>query len=156
MINHQQYLALVQAHLDERFDPLEDPKVVAFLDAHPEHLTTFAELRANLRALAQQPPVPMAAASPADHRWHYLGAAAAATLLVVLGWTLRSITATSATTEPTTHRHPSRIHPPRILMSSLEELEPTLRPAAFYTVRDPLVQTTTFTLEAYQDRSELR
>lgn len=46
--------------------------------------------------------------------------------------------------------------PSRILAACLQEIEPRLHAAANFTVHEPLVQTTKTTLEAYEQRSELR
>ena len=46
------YIDRVHASLDARTDPLDDPAVVAFLDAHPEQLDAFARLCSDVRVLA--------------------------------------------------------------------------------------------------------
>jgi anti-sigma factor RsiW len=161
VIDECEYITRLHRHLDERLEPLDDPELVAFLDAHPHHLEAFAAMRADFEALklvpqsAGESATDIRRAPATEPTWQrsfrHPIPAAAAVLLIALGWQLRALTMTN----DSDNRHqPTR--PPRILSASIEELEATLRPAAFYTVRDPMVRTTTFTLEAYEGRSELR
>lgn len=71
--------AAVHEALDARRDPLDDPSVIAALEADPAALAEFAALRAGLRALP--------AAAPARRRLlpFALALAAAAALLVLAG-----------------------------------------------------------------------
>ncbi len=172
MIDYREYRQRVNRYLDERREPLDDPQVVAFLDAHPEHLQAFSEECADLEAVATVPVATMPVATmpvaksigtptvqvPTKRRWLYAAAAAA---LFGLGWLAASGLAanehTVRTANPDNQSYAeSAARPSRILSATLHEVEPTLRPAAFYTVHDPLVRTATITLEAYEQRSELR
>lgn len=179
MIDYREYRVRVNRDLDEHREPLEDPQVVAFLDAHPEHLQAFAEERADLEQVAELPPT---AATDASPRRPWLVAAAAVVLfgLAWFAWSdsdqgvgsnhsrgdsaqvkiaqadaARANTARVNTTRANTSGN-STERRSRILFATLHEVEPTVRPAAFYTVRDPLVHTANMTLEAYEQRSELR
>lgn len=52
MIDFAEYQSRLQQSLDERRDPLDDSKLQAFLEAHPEHLQAFAEQRSVLETIA--------------------------------------------------------------------------------------------------------
>jgi len=159
MIAYEEYRARLDQCLDERREPLDDGQIVAFLDAHPECLEEFAELRADLRAVTQT-----TASTPTAARPHMLTVAAAC---LVIGFGVSQLLTSNGgltSNGDLSHNEPAPAHPnqpdplrrSRILSASLKEVEPRLHAAANYTLHEPLVQTKTITLEAYEHRSELR
>lgn len=136
-MNAARFHARVEACFDERIDPLDDPAVVAFLDAHPEHLPAFAERRACIAAVT-------ALGTPRDnapHRrrpWLLLAGAAAAALAIVM---LRL---------DTDQRPPSSF-----LASTVHETRPRANVAASFELRQVIASSTT-RLELYERRTEPR
>jgi hypothetical protein len=129
----------VQEHFDARRDPLDDPQVLAFLDAHPEQLPAFATLLGTLRQLP--------AAARRRVRWRaplLLAGAAAIAFAVVWAWRPPRTVAPEAT--PTS----------RIFAAELQEIRPRLHAAVQFSLRQPLLADTTTTLEAYERRSHAR
>ena len=59
---------LLHAALDERRDPLDDARIVAWLDAHPHALEAFAMASARQRELPSLQPVASAEAGPRRRR----------------------------------------------------------------------------------------
>lgn len=182
MIAYEEYRTRLDQCLDERREPLDDGEIVAFLDANPECLEEFADLRADVRAVTQiSPPAPSGA------RPQLLTVAAAC---LVIGFAVSQLltgnneaapvhsphadspqtgsppqTGSHQTGSPQTDSHqtgstasnqPTPARRSRIVSASLKEVEPRLHAAASYTLHEPLVQTNTITLEAYEQRSELR
>lgn len=168
MIDHQEYRARLTRCLDDRREPLDDTELVAFLDAHPEHLDDFASERADLREVASLPSTTLPSTILPSKilprpKWRApITAAAAATF--ALGWGIwQAVPGDFSTGEGTARVAASTAtgtglgqRPSRILSASLLEVEPRLHAAANYTVHERLVQNARITLEAYEQRSELR
>jgi len=129
----------VQEHFDARRDPLDDPQVLAFLDAHPEQLPAFATLLGTLRQLP--------AAAGRRVRWRPpLLLAGAATIAIAVTWAWRQPRAIEPLTPPVS----------RIYAAELQEIRPRLHAAVQFSLRQRLLADTTTTLEAYERRSHPR
>lgn len=170
MIDHDTFLARVDACLDERRDPLDDADVVAFLDAHPEHLQAFAEQRADLHALAGLPAAADRGGEPATARRAprrrrllplLAATAVAAGVAFAVAFDDRGDSPGVAPSEVTPpDRDPPEVDPPidgpppraasRILSASLETHTTRAYASVDYTVFRPLVQDTHTTFETYE------
>lgn len=136
-MNSAAFHARVQECFDARIDPLDDDRVCAFLDAHPEHLPAFAELRACLAAVPSLDEPVM----PRPRRrlpWLLFVTSAAAVLAVVS-------TRSDAPPRP----------PSRILATSMRELRPRANAAASFEVRQVIASPST-RLEIFERRTEPR
>lgn len=127
------YIDRVHASLDARTDPLDDPAVVAFLDAHPEQLDAFARLCSDVRVLA----TPLVRHRRPRLRWRLATAAAAAALGAAL-------------------YQPTAPHTGRILTAHFEEQRPSTRRTATFTLRSVLCATATAQIETWQHLTEPR
>ena len=139
MIDHEAFRSRLDACLDERRDPLDDPEVVAWLDQHPEQLDAFAQQREDLRQLSSRP-------GPARaRRWRRAAAVGglAGAAAAVVAWTLLTPPA------PPPRR-------PRILSAELVEIAPRLDASVTVTLRAPLLETESTVLESWQRRSRPR
>lgn len=133
-MNHEtEFEQRLHAHLDARRDPLDDPEVVAFLAAHPEHLAGFARCRETLRLLPAMVPA-------RRRRWARVTVAAAAAACAGVVLTLALDAA------PTPPRS-------RILDAELVALRPRAHAAVQFAMCQPLVASATTTLETYERRS---
>lgn len=141
----------LQQLLDERRDPLDDPQLVAWLDAHPERLAAFAALRDDLLRLdpqladAQtQPQQLRTAAMPRRMRLVAVAAAAAAAALLFV-FARREPERSGGSTSPTqTTPSPQLVanrSPGRVLTAHLEGHSPRLYAAAEFTLHESLWQT---------------
>lgn len=138
-MNAARFHARVEACFDERIDPLDDPAVVAFLDAHPEHLPAFAERRACIAAVTALG-TPRTNAPQRRRRWLLrVGAAAAAAALAIVMLRL-----------DTDQRPPSSF-----LASTVHETRPRANVAASFELRQVIASSTT-RLELYERRTEPR
>jgi hypothetical protein len=82
-MNRETFDVRLQVCLDERRDPLDDPALVAWLDAHPDQLEAFAEQRRRFAVLALPDPPPLSL--PKRRRWiASVGIAAAACIAALL------------------------------------------------------------------------
>jgi len=160
MIDHDTFLARVDACLDERRDPLDDADVVAFLDAHPEHLQAFAAQRADLRALAGLPVAADRGGEPATARraprrrrllplLAATAVAAGVAFAVVFGDRDDSPGVAPSDVDPSIDGPPPR-PASRILSASLETHATRAYASVDYTVFRPLVQDTHTTFETYE------
>lgn len=129
-MNPDAFFDRVHACLDARTDPLDDPAVVAFLDAHPEQLDAFARLRSDVRELGR-------AAAPPRPRWLPIAVVGALAAGALVAWLPRG-------TAPA---------PGRILEARFEELRPRSHLAATFAVREILFDSPTGRLETWQTRS---
>lgn len=139
-MNESTFRRRFHACLDARQDPFDDADVVAFLDAHPEQVPTWAQLRHDAIALAA---LPQPVAPDARGRRGLVlatGATAAATILAAL-WP---------------HVGPAPSPGSRIVAASFVELRPRAHAAATIVVREPLLHTVTTRLENYEQWSERR
>lgn len=136
-MNRTEFDARLHAHLDARREPLDDPELVAWLEAHPEHLAAFAQLLADARDVVHVRPAPRRV--PRVLLLVAAGATAAATILL-----LALPDAAPAATRS------------RIVAASLEELPPRAHAAAVFTVTETLCASPTAHFESFQLRSERR
>lgn len=128
----------LQALLDARLDPLDDPMYCAHLAEHPEQLEAFALLRERLAVLPLLAP-PVAEPTPPRWRWPVaLGGLAAAVALAVVGtWAMLA----TPTMVATSHG--------RVLAASLQEIRPTLGAAAGARARTVLLDRADAKLEVF-------
>lgn len=131
--------ARLHERLDRGEDPFDDAVLVAWLDAHPEHLERAVQLRADALALA----LVQGHAAPRPRPAHRLRwALAAAGVLVALGLLLQS-----RAPIPTAAR-------PRIISAQFEERRPPALAAASFRVHDARYASATASFESYTLRSE--
>ncbi|MCB9877155.1 MAG: hypothetical protein H6835_06080 [Planctomycetes bacterium] len=123
--------ARLQQRLDERRDPLDDPQLVAWLDAHPERLAAFAGLRDDLRGLGAESPRPAAVPRRAARVALAAVAVVAVAGTAILGVVLRQPPPAA----------PAARSPGRVLTASLEGHPPRLYAAADFAVRESLTTT---------------
>ncbi|MBL9076105.1 MAG: hypothetical protein JNL08_01295 [Planctomycetes bacterium] len=136
-MNQHDFERRLQAQLDARSDPLDDPDLVAFLAAHPAQLVAFARLCSRLRALPARP----AAARRPRRR---LPVAVAAAGLAVLATVAAG-------------RFVGRAAPtPRIVSFEWQEHMPRAATAVQFTVRESLLSSPATSLIAYESRSHHR
>jgi hypothetical protein len=145
MTTRAEFDRLLDACLDERRDPCADPAVVRCLEQHPEWLDGFARLTDDLRRVHDARP---SARAPRRVRPHVASIAAAALLVAaMLPFAVRAFApATQSAPPPPT---------PRIVAAELWESPAHDGHSTSWTVRTPLVQTTTSTIETYELHHEL-
>ena len=80
MMDVDGFWGLVDEHLDSRRDPLDDPRVSAYLSEHADLLDRFASLTHAVGALSSMPPV----ANRGSTRFQRLAAAGIAVVLIAL------------------------------------------------------------------------
>jgi hypothetical protein len=141
-MNEHTFRERLQACLDERRDPLDDPELAAFAAAQPQCLELLVALRADARELGALRLAPPRRRLRKQVLAACCAVAAAALVAVVL---LR-------------RGAPARPSAPagRILAASLEELRPRAHAAARATARELLVATPTHSLTTWTTWSEPR
>lgn len=169
------FYELVDRCLDDRRDPLDEPEVIAFLAANPEHLDAFVGEREALRALGHgatiRPLNRVASSSAAPQvakpakrtpcKTELLSAVAVAAAAGIALWFVLSNPCNAEASQfvadqPDPDQRPASQRPPRILSATLQEDAPMLNAAASYTVHDHLVRTDSVLFEAYEQRSQRR
>lgn len=138
-MNESTFRHRFHARLDARQDPFDDADLVAFLDAHPEHLAAWAQLRRDAATLALLRP-PLAKAARIRRALVAGGGAAAAAILAAL-WL---------------HAGPPAGRVPRIVAASVAEVRPRAHAAATIVVHEPLLSSANARLEIYAQWSERR
>jgi hypothetical protein len=117
-MNRSEFEVRLHACLDARRDPLDDPELVAWLDAHPEELDAVARLWAAVQVVQTLPAV-VPTRSPRLRRWPWLvlgaGLAGVAAALVL---------AAIAPTHPVVPK--ANVAAGRILSAVVEPIVPTL------------------------------
>lgn len=144
MIDDRQFHARVDAALDRRADPLDDPLVRERLAADPELLEQFVLQRESLRALAASP--------PAAGRRRRVATVLVTTCLAAAGLCVAALTA-AALGLAGTETAPEPARTPRILSVQLEREPAPMRPIATFTVHESLVRTAAASFETYQQQS---
>ena len=157
-MNALQFEARVNAILDERRDPLDQPDVIAYLERHPEALLRFARQRDDLSRLqrtARPTENARAHAPQTAHRWRRVGAIATGTAVAAAVAIVAVAVAPPAAT-PAAAAASAATHPPRIVSASLVQTRSPARIAGSFALRQPLVANANTLLEHYETWSKVR